>query len=462
MRGIAIALLGPPEIVDAMMRVVRAFPSLQPIAVPFERREDAERAIASVIGEVEVILVAGTEPVRKGEGFAAKPAVPVHYLPPSGAGLYRALLRLRHRGIAGPFSVDTLSRTAVERTFRELDLSGAGEAKAGAGARDAGTGGGAGTGEAIVFDGPVYASTEELVRFHEGLYREGRTAAALTGVKAAAERLEALGIPAEWVAPLDQDITVALERALLSTETRRVKEAQIVVGLIHVDEFDRIAASRPSEHDVQRLKLDIHRTLLDYVESLDGYLTHLGSSEYLFFTTRGAFERGTGGYKSVPVAREARHRLNVTLSIGIGFGQTANEAGTHARMALGHAKAAGGNSCFIVREDRTLIGPLAMADPVEYDLSLTDKHLLEKAEAAGMTRTYIARLMNWAARRGRLEYNVQELAEALGITVRSTHRLLLDWTDAGLIEVAGMEKVGRGRPRQRFRLAFLADRIKDN
>ncbi|HZG85685.1 hypothetical protein [Paenibacillus sp.] len=443
-KGIAIALVGPVEIVERMMRVIRSFPSFRPVPVAFERREEAAERIASVRDEVEVVLAAGLEPVRKGQLLPTSSSVPIHYLPPTGAGVYRALLRVqRYYGLEGGFSVDGLSRTVVERTLRELEL-------------------GLGSGAVFVeeFRGSAYASTEELAAFHAESHRAGRTAVALTGSKAVAERLTALGVPNEWVVPLDQDITVALERALLSTETRRSKESQIVVGLINVDDFGKLVRQRSSEHDVQRLKLDIHRTLLDYVESLNGYLTHLGGDEYLFFTTRGVFERETLGYKSVPLARDAYRALGLSLSIGIGFGQSANEAGTHARLALGHAKQAGGNACFIVREDRALIGPLEMADPVEYDLSLTDPALLERAEQAGMTRPYVAKLMAAAARQGRLEFNVQELAQLLGITVRSTHRLLLEWIDAGLIEVTGMEKVGRGRPRQRFRLAFLADRAK--
>lgn len=439
-KDIAIGIVGPEEIVGRILKVIRAFPSFRPVPVVFEYQGEAVERISKVKDEVEVIVLAGTEPVRKTQ-WMPDLQIPVHYLPPSGAGLYRSLLRAQQiHGLAGKFSIDSLSGSIVERTYRELGMT-----------------------PPVVeeFEGSIFATPEQLARFHTEMHRSGHAEVALTGVKAVADRLTREGIPNEWVVPLDQDITVALERALLSTETRRSKDSQIVVGLLNVDDFGRLVRQRTSEHDIQRLKLDIHRTLLDYVESLNGYLTHLGGDEYLFFTTRGIFERETGGYKSIPLARDVYHTLGLSLSIGIGFGHSANEAGTNARMALGSAKQAGGNVCFIVREDRTLIGPLAMADPVEYDLSLTDAELLRKAEEAGMTRAYVGRLMAASARQGRLEYNVLELAQMLGITVRSTHRLLLEWTDAGLIEVSGMEKVGRGRPRQRFRLTFLADKVQE-
>lgn len=104
-------------------------------------------------------------------------------------------------------------------------------------------------------------------------------------------KLTQLGIPNEWLLPSDQDIVVSLERALLSTASRRSREGQIVVGMINIDDFGAQALRRNNEHEVQKLKLDIHRMVLDYVESLDGYLTHLGGDEYLFLQ-RGASSNG--------------------------------------------------------------------------------------------------------------------------------------------------------------------------
>ena len=54
------------------------------------------------------------------------------------------------------------------------------------------------------------------------------------------------------------------------------------------------------------------------------------------------------------------------------------------------------------------------------------------------------------------EFTADELANMLGITVRSAHRIILKWMDAGIISVIGTEKLlSRGRPRQVFRLDFI-------
>ena len=239
----------------------------------------------------------------------------------------------------------------------------------------------------------------------------------LTGLKSVSDELTKLNIPNEWLVPTEQDMIVSLERALLSTETRRSKESQIVVGFMNVDDFGRIAEQKQSEHEVQRLKLDIHRQLLGYVESLDGYLTSLGADEYLFITTRGIFERETRGYKTIPIAGDLEQKYGVSLSIGIGFGRSANEAGTNARIALRNAKDGGGSICFIVREDQSVIGPLQMSQPHEFDLSLIDAEFIRKAEESGLTSKYLSKLVAHITRSGKIDFIATELSTVLGVTI---------------------------------------------
>ncbi|MBD2868719.1 GTP cyclohydrolase IIa [Paenibacillus arenilitoris] len=433
-KPIRIGLIGPGPIVDQMMRVIESFPSFEPVPLVFREADEAPELAERIVREVEVILLSDPLVQRMVKERIGQ-AVPLHHVPVTDAGLYRALFYAQRAGsLAGGLSVDTLTQTMVARTLKDLGMDGA---------------------SALVYDGPSYAQKDKLAAFHQAGFESGRSTVAITGLESVAKELAARGVPHERLAPSDQDIVVSLERALLSTETRRSREGQIVVGMVNIDDFGETAMKRGNEHEVQKLKLDIHRKVLDYVELLDGYLTHLGGDEYLFFTTRGIFERETGGYKTIPLAKEIKEAYGISLSIGMGFGRSASDAGTNARASLRKAKEAGGNACFIVREDGTLIGPLEMADPVKKVLSFTDAELIKRAEDAGMTSAYLSKLLHHRARFGKYAYTVHELASLLDITVRSAHRLLLLWIDNGLVEVAGMEKVPRGRPRQLFKLTFL-------
>ncbi|MDO3409959.1 hypothetical protein QWJ34_09315 [Saccharibacillus sp. CPCC 101409] len=434
---IKLGIIGTEAFVERVLRVLRSFPTFRPVARVAEEEGEAVAAAAELGAEAEALLLSGA-PAHREVKLNAATNVPVFYVPLNGAGLYRALFKAFAGGrLNEGISVDSLTRAMVARTLADLRLEGT---------------------DVCVYEGPSYASADSLAEFHRNMAESGRCGLAFTGVERTAQRLEALSIPSELLQPSDQDIIVILERALLATESRRNKEAQIVVGIVNVDDFGRLAMNRASEHDVQKLKLEIHRMLLQYVEQLDGHLTALGGDEYLFFTTRGIFERETGGYKTIPLAKDAYQSYGLSLSLGIGFGLSANDAGTNARSALRKAKEAGGDACFIIREDATLIGPLEMADPVRAILAPIDAELIRQAGEAGMTGAYLGKLLHHMARFEKYEYEVHELASLLNITVRSAHRLLIQWMDGGLVEIAGYEKMPRGRPRQIYRFVFLMDR----
>jgi hypothetical protein len=433
---IKIGVVGTQSMVDKLLRVITAFPTFSPVVRLVASEEETPAAAVQLAEEVEALLLFDALSHRKVKESVSA-SVPVHHVPLTGAGLYRSLFRALQTGkLGGGISVDTLTRTSVVSALKELGIENT---------------------QISVYEGPAHASPEKLLAFHRSRAAAGEAAFAITGMEAVAQGLAAANQASEWLIPSDQDMIVTLERTLLSTESRRSKESQIVVGMLNVDDFGKLVMKSSSEHEVQRLKLDIHRMVLEYAESLDGYLTSLGGDEYLFFTTRGIFERETGGYKTIPLAKDVSQVYGISLSLGVGFGSSANEAGTNARTALRKCKEARGNTCFIVREDYTLIGPLEMSQPVQTIMPPTNAELIRRAEAAGMTSAYLSKLLAQAAKFGKTQYKVHELAALLEITVRSAHRLLLLWIDNGLVDIAGLEKVPRGRPRQIFRFSFLME-----
>ncbi|MFC5704051.1 hypothetical protein ACFPVX_22405 [Cohnella faecalis] len=444
-KDIPIGLVGAPELIEPIVLVLRSFPSFRPIVRPAECDEDTVRCAEELLSEVEVLFMTDPDAFRLVKEKLPSP-VPMHYLPLSGAGFFKAICRVLMQTVQSSLplagvTVDTFPEETVRHMIKGTDPSLSGM---------------------IHICDADRSSIEEIYEFHARHYRNGSSSASLSANRRVAERLEQSGVPCVYIEPADNDIVIALERALLSTETRRSKESQIVVGMVVVDNFDSVIRSRASEHEVQKLRLDVQRTMLDFIERLDGYLTPLGPNEFLFFTTRGLFERETGGYKYISLASQAQKRFGLSLSIGIGFGLSANVAGTNARAALRSTKDAGGGTCFIVREDQTFIGPLEMSEPLQYDLSFRDAELLKKVEEAGLTTAYLSRLFASASRHGKLDYTAVELAALLDLTTRSANRLLVQWADAGLAEPREMRKAGRGRPTQVYVFTFMREHLSEH
>lgn len=414
------------------------FPSFVPIIKGYQQVVEAIELARAADTEADVLLFTGTIPYELAKANIQF-QVPALFVPLTGSGLYSSLFRLERTHGVSSLSVDTLTKAMIDAALKEL--------------------GGLEV-ELTVFENDTNSTENDILMFHREQHHAGRSLCALTAISSVAKQLTKEGILCEWITPTNQDIIVTLERALLSTEWRRKKEAQVVMGLIHVDNFSKLAESQISEHEVQRLQLDIHHMVLNFVEHLDGHLTQLAANEYLFVTTRGIFERETGGYKRIPLAKKVQRAYGVHLSIGVGFGYSAGEAGMHSRRSLRLARDGGGDNCFIVREDESVIGPLEMTEPKGIDLSLVDAALVKKAEAAGLTSIYLSKLISHTTRFGRVDYYAQELASVLGVTTRSVHRFLLAWMDAGLIDIIGEEKgASRGRPRQKYRMTFLNDKM---
>jgi DNA-binding transcriptional ArsR family regulator len=438
-KDIKIGIIGPGEMIELVVKTMKSFPSFAPLFRMYSNERDAPIFAQELLEQVEVLLFTGIIPYKLAAD-QLKFHIPVHYIPLTSSGLYRSLFHIQKQVGLFSLSVDTISLQEVHKTLKELGQDHT---------------------QTIYYNQKVNPTNAELIQFHTEQYEKGLCTAVLTGLKSVSIELAKRNIPNEWLVPTEQDITVSLERALLSTETRRSKESQIVAGIINVDGFEKLSEKKTSEHDIQRLKLDIHRMLLGYVESLDGYLTPLGGDEYLFITTRGIFERMTGGYKSIPLDEDMEKTYGVSLSIGIGFGRSANEAGTHARAALRNAKDGGGNLCFIVREDRSVMGPLRISKPNEFELSLIDVGLIQEVEQAGMSSKYFSKLAATITRTGQTDFIANELSIILNVTTRTVHRLLLSLMDAGLVEIVGEERGPfKGRPNQIYRLSFLTKLVR--
>ncbi|WP_349408610.1 hypothetical protein [Pseudalkalibacillus sp. SCS-8] len=425
--SINIGIIGPNRIKDELKHALAHFPNFNPIYRVSDNIFDAPTFTKELLDEVEVLFYSGSIPYSISK-HVIPGHMPAHYIPLKGSSLYKALYELHKRSSElNTISIDSLSHEDFTKVVEDLDE----------------------TIEALPFQmSATLDIAENIIEFHKELFYSGRTDAVLTGMKVIADHLDESGIPSHWVTPTQEDMVVALERALLSTQSRRKRESQVVIGSIHVQPLGETKELK------EQVLTNFKQQVTTYAEQLDGHITMKNDYEYDLITTRGVFERITQGYKFLPIIQEAREK--VTVNIGVGFGFSAFEAGVHAGIALGQSRNFEGNSCFIVREDKNVIGPLEMGPPLTYDLSVTDQDLVEKAKEMGASPAYLNKLMAIIQRKRLNEFTAHELAKILNITTRSAHRILLQWLDAELIEIVGTEKITtRGRPRQIYRLKEL-------
>ncbi len=436
-----VAIIGPDDLVRKTLALQPQFPTLRLMGSSYAEDVEAPRVFVGVEEAADMALFTGPASYHRVMA-ERRPALPALYVPYSTAWLYPTLFEVREKYDLRRVSIDTFSREAIEEAYRELRTS---------------------TRNVFSKDSPGLPRREELVKFHLDLYRRGETTVALSCLRSAYVELSRLGVPCLSVVPTSSAIREVLERAYLIGENLRFKETQTVAGLVNLDDFKAAVDRAQSAYDVQRLRLQVHQALLRYVEEIDGHLIFSGGDEYQFFTTRGLFEKSTRSYTAAPLVREIRDSLAITISLGVGFGMTANQAGINARVALQKAKEAGGNACYVLLENKRLIGPLGPEPSPSYELRMVEPQLLARAEAAGLSMVAFSRLLNFASAMGRDTFTANELAPVAGVTLRSTHRLLNRLVASGQARVVGEERLTtRGRPRQLYKLLMLEGGDSDN
>src|SRR5215470_11868172 len=315
---------------------------------------------------------------------------PATCVPLGGSALYAALLRgCRDGGYdLARLSVDTLSRAEVDDAFADLGMT---------------------SSNVHVREEPGAAAA--VAAFHERLWRRRQTAVAVTCLESVAQRLAALEIPVLVVQPTRSAIQTALRTATLLAAQRRLEDSQLAVAVVEVPTL-RGASRRPaSRQSGEEFRLTVHRLLVQEAQRMRATVSPGGECSFLVTATRGSLAAATDGFRIPPFTERARNELGINVEVGVGLGQTAQDAEAHARAALART-----------------INPkgLATLSRLADKLSTGDEARVVDAETAG---------------------------RLLGVTSRTARRLLHTLAEEGLAWPLPPGRTPQpGRPRQFYRL----------
>lgn len=432
---IKVAVIGPDDLVESITIAAKAFPALKLFPFGYKHERETLQHVRKCKDEVDVLLFAGPIPYQIAREHVEEHK-PMIYLPYTGTSLYRVffqLLRDKHfhdKNGRLRFSIDILRQEEIEERLEELELA---------------------VQQMYVKEYQTGQQTNEIVQFHYDLWINQEVDAVLTCVTSVYKRLVELGVPSYRIIPTKSSIHDCLQRVQLEGRSVQLSDTQIAIGIISVDSFSQKRES--SEYDVQRKKLAVHQILIDYGEEIQALMNWSDRDEITFVTTRGVIERTTHNFSYYPLLEQIVNQLNVTASIGIGLGRTANEAESKAREALSKSKMSGGGSCYIVMPDGNVLGPLGKEHQLAYSVRCDDPERLHLARQAGLSVGTINKLISFCRNHGSSKVTAAELAGGFGITIRSARRILSKLEQSQLASVIGEEQpVSKGRPRQLYNL----------
>jgi hypothetical protein len=345
---------------------------------------------------------------------------PATCVPLGGSALYAALLRACRDGNYDlcRLSVDTLSRADVDDAFADLGMP---------------------SSNVHVRDDPGGAAT--LAAFHERLWRRRQTTVAFTCLESVAQRLAGMEIPVLVVQPTRSAIQAALHTATLLATQRRLEDSQLAVAVVEVPTL-REASRRPaSRQSGEELRLTVHRLLVQEAQRIRATVSPAGEHCFLVTATRGSLSAATDGFRVPPFTERARSELGIAVEVGVGLGQTAQDAEGHARAALARSHAGPGARRFALDREGHAVVPCAR-EPV----------LVRSSNSKGLAT--LSRLADkLATTEGAHVVDAETAGRLLGVTSRTARRLLRTLAEEGLAWPLPPSRTPQpGRPRQFYRL----------
>ncbi|MDP2858021.1 MAG: GTP cyclohydrolase IIa [Bacillota bacterium] len=423
-------VIGPADLVERVLSIAKEFDELEAHGLAYTHETEAPDIVKKHASLMNVALFTGPVPFYASKSVDVR--FPLLHISFSGSSVYKTLLEMaiKQKDLTR-ISMDTLEKRALEEIYNGLGLDFSNV-------------------KVREYHGPVTA--EELTGFHLGCLESGATSA-LTCLRSTYVALHDMGLDVWRVIPDETAMREGLSRAVIEGRALRSREAELVITLIKIDNFDDVLRTSGSEYGVQRTKLELHKLLLDYAERMEASLQALGDDEFLIVSTRRTVEASTSYWTRSSLLEIIRNKMPLKVSIGMGLGPTAAAAHASARIALHYSHQRGGDVAHAVVNSRDIIGPIGAGQSLAYSLRTENTVYRSLAARTGLSVATIDRLLAFAGSRSFEPVTAAEMARALGVTARSGRRLISKLVASDLAEPVGEEQpYKRGRPRHIYRL----------
>lgn len=431
MKKIKVGVIGSIETIDRIKDVLMEFEDkIEAFTYCYQHKSQTIDLLAQCQEQVDVLLFSGQVPysIAKEQDKIRKPVV---FIPRTGTSVYRAFWQMKDNHMDySRVSFDTIPKEAIEEAIKDLGIS---------------------MEKFYVKSYPGDIDYKELTGYHYDLWQQGEIYVAATCLSATYRSLKDLGVPVVRLYPTRPLIREYINKALYKGNVEKIKATQMAVQIVKMKNHSLGASS---EYEFLKRKNRLEEGLIEYTQANFGSIFPFGRDEYMIFTTRGAID-GCGEAFTIPHFIKSESVLDIGVASGIGFGDTVHEAEDHARIAVDYAMKEENNCCFIVDEKGVLCGPIyeENSDPLSYDLAVSDNDIQRIAKQIQTSPTYVMKLRAIINKIGRNRMEAEELANYLGISVRSARRILKQVVDAGLGSVvANEQRSGTGRPRQIYEI----------
>ena len=430
-KSMKLLIVGPAAGVDKACALGEEnFLGVEFIPLKYTTYTDAPSLVLQHRGKIDGVLFSGKSPYKLCEakiGFD----VPADYVSRHESTLFKSLLETNYllkRNI-NKLSIDTYNMKMFKKVYGEIGLD---------------------YSKASIFFAPqeyLKPNYIDLVtEFHISNFKSGRVSACITGLIEAAAHLRKLDIPVVHAMPTEDTIIQCIKSMQMRCLSQKNSENQIVVIAIKLHLPSEYSVTRGDEYAYLTQRIGLLDRLYSFNSRIDGVIVESSHSEFMIFTTRKVMEIETNNYKNIHLLDMIQEAAFVKVSVGIGYGETANASKYKAFQGIRLAENYKESVVFVVFKNGEVMGPL-MGPASGRDSKSIDEKFYKISEETDMSVNTVYNVFSMVKKMGKAEYTSKELANICGTSVRTMDRILQKFCDAGYCEVVGEQLMSQyGRP----------------
>lgn len=296
-----------------------------------------------------------------------------------------------------------------------------------------------------------YLSVPDIVQFHETLFKEKKIEVALTCISSVYEALKKRNVPVFRVNQSEYSISSALKYLRERAYAKYYERKQFAIFGIKVNDDDQLKRPINSFH-YMRKEVELYRFLIDFVEKINGTLLSAGKGLFYIYTTKGDLELFQVNHSFAQFITDMENVSDLSVKIGIGYGNTVLEAKDHLLLALNIADEDKQAAVVVIDEMKNLTKYRSNDEHLQYQLRNPFDKWGDKLERVSFSRNILAKIESLTHYYQITEVTSKVLSNWLNITERYARRILKELEEIGLAEKIGEESSGRGRPKIIYKL----------
>ena len=432
----------PIEIADKIMPILKAeFPQVEPVLYIYKTFIEIPALISGQQNKVNALLFAGKSAMAYTEKHIT-PTIPWECPARDGSSLLQILLKicLSNQHSIFHMSIDLFDKKQWQETCAEL-----GTANLNA--------------EIFHIPDPPYEEKyiDLIFTFHEQNYLYKNVSCCVTAFYAVYQQLTAKNIPCYFLRPTDSSIRQAVHKLQLHHLIQISQQSQIVVLCIQIDRPNEYSLFNNDEYQYIIDRTNVTRQIYIFAQHIKAAVVEVGVQEYLLFSTKHLLESVTNNFESIEILHSVKEHAASTISLGIGYGVTAQEAKASARLGMQRASNLGGNGAFIVDGEKNIIGPIRHSDSqlsTSVDTKI-DKKFFTVSDKTAISVSTIFQLHSIIKEQGKNQFTSNELAERLKVSLRTVNRIIAKLAQHNYCFEVGKQFAHKGgRPKRIIQFAL--------